>query len=269
MTTNTTPAPTGAKKLPPMVKTIREFVDAMEFPLHEHGPNPNIASASVALAMLMHGIQIESDATTATCSPSQAQVAATLHASKSYVEREMKRLHDIGLMRKKRQGDGLSCICTLFRTPQKSDSATISESENKSESATPPVRVGNSGVQIRQLPVSDSATMPFRVGNSVRPQGNTSGSSQENSQESLRASDPDVAGSPTSAQENEMGRRPVSPTGQPSPTGLVVKREGSGVPPLDACICCTKLGKKQVGGVVIRRGSNGYCQRHSGPDWEM
>jgi hypothetical protein len=275
MTIQTTPAPTGApKKLPPMVKAIREFVDAMEFPLHEHGPNPNIASASVALAMLTHGIQIENDATSATCSPSQQQVATTLHASKSYVEREMKRLQDLGLMRKKHRGDGLSCVYTLYLTPQKSESATVSEAAmsatvsdagKRSGSATPPVSVRDSRFLGRQLgssgsatPASESATVDaFRV---------LSGDSQgKNAQDCSGQATPVGAGSTVGSQESQESGRPESP----SKTGLIVKREGSEVPPAETCICCKKLRKKMVGGIVIRRGPNGYCQSHSGPDFEI
>jgi hypothetical protein len=276
MTTNAnTPAPNGAKKLPPMVKSIREFVDAMEFPPHERGPNRNIELAALVLAMLMHASGLKEGAETAACSPAQSQIAQLLHCSPSTVKRMMKRLRDLGFMTSVRRGDGLSSTITIHKKPQPvQPDQQLSHQQpdqrlshlNKSSQTNSAIRQVNSEIQTGQLEGSDRST-PASARPTVDLLRVYSGDSQgKNAQDCSGQANPALTGSTVSAQESQESCRPVQPS--PPSTGLIVKREGSEVPPAETCICCKKLRKKMVGGIVVRRGPNGYCQSHSSPDYE-
>lgn len=276
-TSNHTPAPTGAqKKLPPMVKAIREFVDAMEFPPPpEHGPNRNIELASIALAMLMHASGLKEDADTATCTPSQSQIAQLLHCSISTVERMIRRLRNLGFVTSARRGDGQSNSFTIYKTPQTQQQLKEQQTQqqltglNKIRAVNSGVRPVNSTVQSHQLDSSEPSTQRSAP-STVDVHRVYSGDSQgKNAQDRSGQASPAETGSTVGSQESQESGRPVIPNGQHSSTGLIVKREGPEVPPAEMCIACKKLRKKMVGGIVIRRGPNGYCQIHSGPDYEI
>jgi hypothetical protein len=245
----------------------------MEFPPHERGPNRNIELAALVLAMLMHASGLKEGADTVTCSPSQSQIAQLLHCSVSTVKRLTKRLRDLGFATSARRGDGLSNTFIIHKRPQPSQpDQQLSYQQpdqqlsglNKISQTNSAVSQTNSDFQTGQLDGSDRSTMA-----SARPTVDLlrvySGDSQgKNAQDCSGLRHPAVAGSTVSAPESQEGSRPESP----SKTGLIVKREGSEVPPAETCICCKKLRKKMVGGIVVRRGPNGYCQSHSSPDYE-
>ncbi len=271
MTTNTTPAPTGAqKKLPPMVKAVREFVDAMEFPPQpEHGPNPNIELAALALAMLMHASGLKEGADTATCSPSQSQIGDLLHCSVSTVKRMMKRLRDLGFLTSARRGDGLSNTFMIHKKPQSVQpdqqlSGQQSDQQlsglNKISQTNSAVSQTNSDFQTGQLDGSARPTMP-----SARPTvdllRNSSGDSQgKNAQDCSGLRRPAVVEPPEVSQESQESGRPDSSL----KTGLIVKREGSEVPPVETCNFCKMLNQPS-GEIVFRRGTELFCQQHNTP----
>ena len=271
MTIQNTPAPTGPKKLPPMVKAIREFIEAMEFPPQpEHGPNPNIELAALANAMLMHVSGLKEGADAATCSPSQSQIAQLLHCSVSTVKRLMKKLRDLGLLTSTRRGDGLSNAFEIHKKPQpvQPDQQLSGQQPdqqlsglNKVSQTNSAVSQTNSEFQTGQLDGSDRST-PASARPTVDLLREYSGESQgKNAQDCSGQATPVGVGSTVSAQESQEGGRPESP----SKTGLIVKKDASEVPPAETCHYCTMLNQKMVGGIVARRGANGYCREHNKP----
>lgn len=266
--TTTTPDPSGPKKRPPMVKAIRDFIAAMEFPPQpKHGPNPNITLAGVVLAALSC-CNIEADAQAVEGSFALQQVADILHCSTRHVERVMRDLKEFGTLTTERRGN-LSSLYTFYRSrairqqlSEQSDPTTVVATTDSAVPTTQP------RVPTTPAPCADNSEPCADNSPPVcRQQLSYSGSSldtslEKNSLARLWANDPAVAGSTVGSQESQEGCRPDQP-GPPS-TGLIVKREGSGVPPKEICGICKTLNQPS-GDIVFRRGTELFCQHHNTP----
>jgi hypothetical protein len=280
MTIQTTPAPTGApKKLPPMMKAARDFIASMEFPPLKKHADGTMKLAAVAFAAITCCNNIEADAKVVTGSFALQQVADILHVSTKAVQRQLDKLREFGTLTSARRGT-LSNLYTFYRSPKvreqlepvdktpcvQSPDTTPSVQSSRETTGHLPALSGHLASLDRTPKPPCQDTQPTLSGHHVSYSGSSLDTSLEKSTlDRLWASDPAVAGSPTSSQESQENGRPESPL----KTGLIVKKEGSEVPPAETCICCKKLRRKMVGGIVIRRGPNGYCQSHSGPDFEI
>jgi hypothetical protein len=107
---------TDQKKHPPMAKASREFLTGMQFPPSNHS-DMNIKLAALFGAMLLHCSGLNEDAETATCSPSQRQLADILHCSIKAVERLMQKARSLDFLTSQRRGDGLSSVYTIHKHP--------------------------------------------------------------------------------------------------------------------------------------------------------
>jgi hypothetical protein len=107
---------TDQKKHPPMAKASREFLTGLELPPSNHS-DMNIKLAALFGAMLLHCSGLKEDAETATCSPSQRQIADILHCSIKAVERLMQKARSLDFMTSQRRGDGLSSVYTIHKHP--------------------------------------------------------------------------------------------------------------------------------------------------------
>jgi len=160
-------SPQITKKKPPMVKAIREFVAAMEFPpTKKHGPNQNLELAAVVLAALMCCNNVEADATTVTGSPSLAQIAAILHCSTSTVKRHLSKLRDFGTLKTERRGT-LSSVSTFHRSPKTAQQLIPQETgqqlipqDTVDGSTQEPCRLNSPSLSAQLLPLSAQQLTP-------------------------------------------------------------------------------------------------------------
>jgi hypothetical protein len=237
------------KKKPPMVKAIREFITAMEFPpLKNENSEANMKLAAVVLAALMH-CNVPEDAKTVTGTPSLAQIAAILRCSPRTIQRRLVKMKEAGMLTTERRGT-LSSSFTFYRDRQTGQQLSPQETGQQLspddtttkplDTTTQAVRHDNSDALTRQL-------LPL-TGQQLSYSGITQDTSQEKiSQDSLRA---DGLESGTEGSGDSKTGRLVNPTAP------------SKEPAKDNCVCCGMLGK--VGTPVARRGPNGYCQKHNG-----
>jgi hypothetical protein len=273
MTTNTTPAPTGAKKLPPMMKAARDFITAMEFPPLKKHADGTMKLAAVTFAAITCCNNIEADASVVTGSFALQQVADILHVSTKAVQRQLDKLREFGTLTSARRGT-LSSLYTFYRSPKVREEAETLDRTPSVQSTDKTPSVQSSRETTGHLPALSGHlasldrtpkppcqdTQPPLSGHMVSYSGSSLDTSLEkNTLDRLWASDPAVADPPVSAQENEVGGRPESP----SKTGLIVKRDASEVPPEMCGIC--KMLNQPSGEIVFRLGTELFCQRHNTP----
>jgi hypothetical protein len=156
---------------PPLAKAAREFLIGIQLPVAKRGPNRNKDFALVLNAMFWHASGIEDDSEIVTCSPSLEQIAELAHCSARDVQRALSGLISLGIVERKRRGDGLSSIYTVRKKP-KSDTTTVVHSENAFRYDNSIFRSDNLGVQTRQF------------GDQTRQQLSTSGVDLQDSKES-------------------------------------------------------------------------------------